>query len=69
MADVATSTPYMRAKQLADALNVSKSTIWNWTRKGIIPKPTTLGRCTVWDTEEVFNYIKRFKDVGDVEQQ
>lgn len=66
MANVAINSPYMRAKQMAEAFNVTKSTIWNWTKNGIIPKPITIGRCTVWDTEEVFNTVKQHKEFENV---
>jgi len=49
---------YMRVSQLAQLLQVSKSTIWRWAANGSIPQPIKLSkRVAVWPTQEVLNAL------------
>uniref|UniRef100_C6E2B8 Phage transcriptional regulator, AlpA n=1 Tax=Geobacter sp. (strain M21) TaxID=443144 RepID=C6E2B8_GEOSM len=51
---------YGRMKQVQEHVPVSKTTILTWVREGKFPKPIKLsGRCTVWDLEEVINFIEQ----------
>lgn len=55
---------FYRVTQLAQILNVSKSTIWLWVKKGTFPKPYYLGdNTTAWSAEDVCCWIdSRVKD-------
>lgn len=46
--------PFVRQNQLAEALGVSKATIWNWRRRGYLPEPVQLGpRFVGWHRETI----------------
>jgi len=52
----------LRIRQVLEVVPVSRSTIWEWVKKGHFPKPMRIGaRTTVWDEEEVNDFIKRHK--------
>ncbi len=45
---------YISDAQLAERYSVSRSTIWRWASKRILPKPVQLSPgCTRWRKEEV----------------
>jgi len=45
---------YVSDKQLADRYGVSRATVWNWTRSGILPQPKKVGpNTTRWDDDEI----------------
>lgn len=49
----------LRMKQVREVVPVAQSTIWLWVKLGKFPAPKKLsGRCTVWDEEEVQNFLQ-----------
>lgn len=45
---------YISAAQLARRYGVTKSTIWRWTKRGILPSPVRLSeQCTRWNLDEI----------------
>lgn len=43
---------FVRTKELAEKLNVSRITVWRWERAGLIPAKIRLGQNTVgWNAE------------------
>jgi len=51
---------YMRVKQVAEAIGISKSSVWRWSSEGRLPKPIKLtNRTTVWKSEEVDAAIEK----------
>lgn len=45
---------YLPADKVADRYDVCVSTVWQWTRDGILPSPVKFGqRCTRWDSDEL----------------
>ena len=45
---------YISDKTLADRWEVSRDTIWRWSREGKIPKPRKIGEnCTRWDIDDI----------------
>lgn len=41
--------------QLAQALSISRATVWRWAAEGRIPKPVKLSPgCSRWNVEAVF---------------
>ena len=45
---------YLKVKELAQRLGVSRSTIWEWSRTGKLPKPVKLGDAvTRWRSDEI----------------
>lgn len=41
-------------KTLADYFDVSRNTIWRWTKDGKLPKPEKIGEnCTRWDFDKI----------------
>lgn len=45
----------VRPAELAKALSVSKVTLWNWRRKGILPEPITFGPRFIGWPRDVLN--------------
>ena len=43
----------MSATELAADLGVGRTTVWRWTRAGLLPAPTKLGRQSVYDSEAI----------------
>jgi prophage regulatory protein len=48
---------YYRLKQLTETLSISKSTIYSWIQQGLFPKPIKIGRISLWNKEEVLNFL------------
>jgi len=48
----------LNVKQLAERLGVAQSTIWNYAKNGVLPKPLKLGQLSRWDASEVEAHIK-----------
>lgn len=49
---------FYRINQLSEMLSVSKSTIWNWVRKGSFPQAIKLAEnTTAWRSEDVDAWI------------
>ena len=47
-------TKYISADQLADRYGVNRSTIWRWTKRGLLSKPVRLSdQCTRWRLDEI----------------
>ncbi len=45
---------YLRAKQIAERLGVSQTTVWRWAAAGKISKPIKISpKVTVWDAEKL----------------
>jgi prophage regulatory protein len=45
---------YVSDVQLAERYSVSRSSIWRWSAKGILPRPVQLSPgCTRWAEEEI----------------
>lgn len=54
-----TDERWLNVDEIASRVGVSKATVWNWTAKGIIPKPVSLGpRATRWRLSEIVNWEK-----------
>ncbi|MHC9237000.1 helix-turn-helix transcriptional regulator [Pseudooceanicola sp. 502str34] len=49
---------YVSAKTLSALMDVSESTIWEWTRKGQLPKPRKMpSGATRWKWSEVETFL------------
>ena len=49
---------FLRLRDLLRMIGVSKSTIYEWIKKGRFPPPRQLGpRCVGWSAEEVQRWI------------
>lgn len=50
---------YVSAKTLAKLVDVSESTIWDWARKGLLPKPKRFpSGATRWKWSEVDQFFE-----------
>ena len=47
------SIAYVSAALLADLLDVGETTIWEWVRKGHLPKPVKIAGSTRWRWSDV----------------
>jgi excisionase family DNA binding protein len=48
---------YLTASQLADKLQVNRTTIWRWEKAGLI-KPTKIGKTKRFSPNEITKYTK-----------
>lgn len=47
-------TLYLRDTQLAARYSISRSTVWRWTARGLLPAPIQLSDCcTRWKLDEI----------------
>lgn len=52
----------IRPDQLAEALGVSRTTLWRWRNQGIIPHPINLGpRLVGWEISVINQWIESKK--------
>ena len=56
---------YIRAKKLAQKLDVNVSTIWRWRKKNAFPEPIYLGPNTVvWSTKSIEDWMSsKYREV------
>ncbi len=47
----------LRDTQVAERLNVSRATIWNWLAKKGLPEPVRLHGITRWRSEDIDAFI------------
>lgn len=47
-------TLYLRDTDLAERYSISRSTVWRWARKGVLPAPIHLSDCcSRWKLDEI----------------
>lgn len=56
---------YVGAGLLAQLLDVSETTIWEWVRKGHLPKPVKIGGSTRWRWSDVENRLQGAQSGAD----
>jgi len=57
---------FYRIKQLSEMLNVSKSSIWGWLKKGKFPTPLKIGgNTTVWRSTDIESWVSNHEGVQD----
>ncbi len=44
-------------RAVGSLLGLSRSSVWEWTRKGKLPRPIKLGSCTRWRREDIENFV------------
>lgn len=50
---------YSRVAELAEALRLSKATIWRLSKKGTFPKPLKLTEnCTCWNNSDINAWLR-----------
>lgn len=58
--DNAALTQQLRDRDVAQALGISRMTVWRWTKAGLLPQPRKLGHHTTrWDSREVMEAIHK----------
>ena len=50
---------FYRIKQLVGKFNVSKSQIYIWIDSYDFPKPIHIGGCSLWEENEVINWMNK----------
>jgi excisionase family DNA binding protein len=48
---------FLRAREVAERLDVSLRTVWAWTAAGRLPPPFRMGRVTRWRSSEIEAYV------------
>jgi predicted DNA-binding transcriptional regulator AlpA len=48
---------YVRLPVVATLFGVSHSTVWRWSRKGPLPRPTKINGVTLWPVSGVRNVL------------
>jgi len=57
---VGANDEFWRLPKVTEKVGVSKSTWWEWVRRGIAPKGIKLtNRITVWRASEIYMFIER----------
>jgi predicted DNA-binding transcriptional regulator AlpA len=54
--------PYMGVREVADYLNSTRQTVWNWSQRGDFPKPIAILKMgPIWTTDAIvqFKAIRR----------
>ena len=50
---------FLRDKQVANRLSISRSHVWNLVKQGKLPKPIKISeKITVWRSTDIFNFIE-----------
>ena len=50
--------PFYTVGRLAERLDVDRTTIWRWLRRGEFPKPVRVGRIARWDPDAIDNWLR-----------
>jgi predicted DNA-binding transcriptional regulator AlpA len=51
--------PLLTTTEVARLLRISRVTLWEWRRKGLVPPPLRLGMNRLrWRADDVRNYLK-----------
>ncbi|MCP1676650.1 putative DNA-binding transcriptional regulator AlpA [Natronocella acetinitrilica] len=50
---------YLSNNQVQKRYNISRTTIWRWTEKGIMPKPHDIGGLKRWRLDELERWEKK----------
>lgn len=69
VADTPRMICYVSAADMAQLFHISESTVWEWAKKGVIPKPNNIGGVTRWKWADVQAHVdsggQTGKDAGD----
>ena len=58
--DNTTLTQQLTDRDVAQALGISRMTVWRWAKAGRLPQPRKIGeRTTRWDSKEVMEAIQK----------
>ena len=58
--DNTTLTQQLTDRDVAQALGISRMTVWRWAKAGRIPQPRKIGAHTTrWDSKEVMEAIQK----------
>jgi prophage regulatory protein len=50
----APSTPeYLTDRAIAARFSISRSTVWRWFYRGVLPPPVRIGACTRWRLSDI----------------
>ena len=54
---------FITKKAVARKLNISPSTVYRWSRNGLLPRPISIGpNKTLWIEEEIISWINDLKN-------
>lgn len=51
-----------RPSELAQALGVSRTTLWRLVKSGALPQPLRLGGAVLWCTDDVRDALRRLRE-------
>lgn len=56
---------FLSAKDVATRYGIGISTVWAWTKEGLLPSPVKYGdRCTRWSSIDLDNHDKMAKEAA-----
>lgn len=55
----------LRSKAVAAKFSTSENTIWRWSRETDFPKPFKVNGLTVWDENELNNWLTSKKEMSN----
>jgi predicted DNA-binding transcriptional regulator AlpA len=47
------TSAYVRLPIVAALFSISASTVWRWSRTGLLPAPVRMGHTTLWKVEDL----------------
>jgi predicted DNA-binding transcriptional regulator AlpA len=54
-----------RTHRLAELLDVNPSTIWKWTKRGILPQPVRIGTVHGWTESQLETLFRQHLEAAD----
>tara|TARA_R110000737_G_scaffold351705_2_gene394753 strand:- start:738 stop:935 length:198 start_codon:yes stop_codon:yes gene_type:complete len=54
---------YLTESDLMDMFTIGQTTVWRWTKQGLLPKPFFLGRRKFWKREDITAHIDKVATV------
>ena len=60
---------YVRVADLARWLCVSRTTIWRWTRRGVLPAPVVIGGVRRWQLAAVEARLSEFTEFAGLKNR
>jgi excisionase family DNA binding protein len=51
----------LKAREVADYLDIGLSTVWHWTASGRLPRPIRIGRVTRWSRGDIEAFLDAWR--------
>ena len=58
------SQKFLRAKEIAQIVGLSRSSVYQFTNKGLLPQPIKIGTASLWKKEDVDALVEKLSNGG-----